>query len=304
MKYLSGKKPHIMMISALLIVGSIGVFRRFIPLSSSMLAFLRGIIGAASLFLFAIITKKKIFIKLPAKKMILMILTGVVLGVNWILLFEAYNYTTISKATLAYYMQPTILLFVSPLIFKEKLTLKKVICAALALAGMVLVSGVLELNGAASNDLRGVLLGLGAAVFYTLVVILNKINEGVDAYEKSVFQLLSAAIVLIPYLIIRNEFAGIALDSRGIILVLIVGIIHTGLVYILFFGSMSGLKAQTISVLSYIDPITAMIVSALLLKEGLSVLALLGAVLIICSSLVAENDHLTPSPSGQKGWRK
>ncbi|MBO7357716.1 MAG: EamA family transporter [Lachnospiraceae bacterium] len=293
-----------MMISALLIVGSIGVFRRFIPLSSSMLAFLRGIIGAASLFLFAIITKKKIFIKLPAKKMILMILTGVVLGVNWILLFEAYNYTTISKATLAYYMQPTILLFVSPLIFKEKLTLKKVICAALALAGMVLVSGVLELNGAASNDLRGVLLGLGAAVFYTLVVILNKINEGVDAYEKSVFQLLSAAIVLIPYLIIRNEFAGIALDSRGIILVLIVGIIHTGLVYILFFGSMSGLKAQTISVLSYIDPITAMIVSALLLKEGLSVLALLGAVLIIGSSLVAENDHLTPSPSGQKGWRK
>ena len=292
------------MISALLIVGSIGVFRRFIPLSSSMLAFLRGIIGAASLFLFAIITKKKIFIKLPAKKMILMILTGVVLGVNWILLFEAYNYTTISKATLAYYMQPTILLFVSPLIFKEKLTLKKVICAALALAGMVLVSGVLELNGAASNDLRGVLLGLGAAVFYTLVVILNKINEGVDAYEKSVFQLLSAAIVLIPYLIIRNEFAGIALDSRGIILVLIVGIIHTGLVYILFFGSMSGLKAQTISVLSYIDPITAMIVSALLLKEGLSVLALLGAALIIGSSLVAENDHPTPSPSGQKGWRK
>ena len=282
------KKPYIMMISSLLIVGTIGLFRRYIPLSSPLLAFCRGMIGSLSLLAWAALVKKERWRRIPGKTLALMVLNGAFLGVNWILLFEAFNYTTIAKATLAYYMQPTILLLLSPLLFREKLTGRKLLCAAAALAGMVLVSGALESAGAAADDRLGILFGLAAACFYALVVVLNKKIDRVDAYPKTIIQLFSSAAVLVPYLLLKNEFAGAALGGRVLALVLLVGVVHTGFVYALFFGSMNDLKAQTISTLGYIDPVTAMLVSGLVLREKLSALNLIGAVLIIGSALVSE----------------
>ena len=277
------------MISAMLIVGTIGVFRRYIPLSSALLAFSRGLIGSVSLLLFVILFKKKKTRQpVAGKKLIGMILNGAFLGINWILLFEAFNSTTIAKATLAYYMQPTIVLLLSPLLFRERLTARKLLCAAAALSGMVLVSGVIGADGSAVRDGRGILFGLGAACFYSLVVILNKKIEGVDAYPKTIVQLLSSAVTLIPYLLIRGEFSRMCWDGRVLWLVLLVGVVHTGLVYALFFGSMNTLRAQTISTLTYIDPVTAMIVSGLVLGERLSLPGMIGAVLILGSAVVSE----------------
>ena len=284
----SNKKSYGMMIASLLIVGTIGVFRRYIPLSSSLLAFFRGLIGSISLILYVTLVKKRGWQKIEGKKLAGLVLNGAVLGINWILLFEAFKYTTIAKATLAYYMQPTIILLLSPLLFREKLTVKKLLCAAAALLGMVLVSGVIGADEAAQKDAQGILFGLGAACFYAGVIILNKKIEGVDAYQKTIVQLLSTAVVLVPYLLLRGEFAGIVFDGGLLLLVLIVGVIYTGVVYALYFGSMSGLRAQTISTLSYIDPVTAMIVSALILRERLSLISLIGAVLIIGSALISE----------------
>ena len=284
----SNIKSYGMMIASLLIVGTIGVFRRYIPLSSSLLAFFRGLIGSISLILYVTLVKKRGWQKIEGKKLAGLVLNGAVLGINWILLFEAFKYTTIAKATLAYYMQPTIILLLSPLLFREKLTVKKLLCAAAALLGMVLVSGVIGADEAAQKDAQGILFGLGAACFYAGVIILNKKIEGVDAYQKTIVQLLSTAVVLVPYLLLRGEFAGIVFDGGLLLLVLIVGVIYTGVVYALYFGSMSGLRAQTISTLSYIDPVTAMIVSALILRERLSLISLIGAVLIIGSALISE----------------
>ena len=282
------KKPYIMLISSLVIVGTIGVFRRYIPLSSALLAFFRGVIGSASLLAYVALFKKGRRQPVEGKKLAAMVLNGAFLGINWILLFEAFNYTTIAKATLAYYMQPTIVLLLSPLLFRERLTVKKLLCAAAALFGMVLVSGGVGSAGGPPQDGRGILFGLGAACFYSLVVILNKKIKGVESYRKTIVQLLSSAAVLIPYLLIRGEFAQVSLEPRVIWLVLLVGVVHTGLVYALFFGSMGALKAQTISALTYIDPVTAMIVSALVLGERLSVGGLIGAALILGSAAVGE----------------
>lgn len=282
------RQSYIRMISAMLIVGTIGVFRRYIPLSSALLAFCRGLIGATSLFLFVILFKKRTPQPVAGKKLVGMILNGAFLGINWILLFEAFNSTTIAKATLAYYMQPTIVLLLSPLLFRERLTARKLLCAAAALCGMVLVSGVLGADGSAVRDGRGILFGLGAACFYSLVVILNKKIEGVDAYPKTIVQLLSSAVTLIPYLLIRGEFSRMCWDGRVLWLVLLVGVVHTGLVYAMFFGSMNTLRAQTISTLTYIDPVTAMIVSGLVLGERLSLPGMIGAVLILGSAVVSE----------------
>ena len=197
------RKSVWMIVSSMLIFGTIGVFRRYIPLSSPFLASVRGIIGGLFILAFIKLKSKKNREKLPLRVLLGLSVTGVLIGINWILLFEAYNHTTVAVATLCYYMEPTIVMLLSPLIFRERLTGKKAVCAAVAILGMVLVSGVIG-GGAQGGDARGVLLGLGAAVFYSAVVIMNKKMQGIDAYRKTMVQLLSAGIVMIPYLLMTN----------------------------------------------------------------------------------------------------
>ena len=289
-RQMNDRRSYLMMVGSLLIVATIGIFRRSIPLSSPLLAFFRGAIGGISLLIYLRLRGNVSRNAVERKKFFGLVLNGAFLGINWILLFEAFNYTTIAKATLCYYMEPTIVLLLSPLLFGEKLSGRKLLCAAAALAGMVLVSGVISPEGSGAGDLRGVCLGLGAACFYSLVVILNKKIGAVDAWQKTVIQLLSAAAVLLPYLLLNGDFRGVRYDGKLILMLLVVGIIHTGVVYVLYFGSMSGLKAQTISTLSYIDPVAAMIVSAAVLGERLSAVGIIGAVLIIGSALISELD--------------
>ena len=280
------KKPLGMLVLAMLIWGSIGVFRRFIPLPSALLSCTRGILGG--LFLLAVSGKKQAGERLPGGTLLRLAGTGVLIGANWILLFEAYNYTTVAVATLCYYMQPTIVMLLSPLALGERLTRKKAVCAAVSLLGMVLVSGVWEEGGARNGNLQGVLLGLGAAALYAGVVILNKRTTGVDAYRRTTVELLSAGISMLPYLLLTGGFAGGSFSPAALGLLAAVGIVHTGIAYALYFGSMEKLKTQTIAVFSYIDPVSALLFSALFLGEPLSLTGALGAVLIIASAVISE----------------
>ena len=288
-KETDGRKSAVMLTASLVIVGTVGVFRRCIPLSSALIAFFRGMIGAAFLLVFMALRKKRVEKKISGKMLGLLALGGAFLGINWLLLFEAFNHTTVAKATLCYYFQPTIVLLLSPMLFKEKLTGRKLLCALAALIGMVFVSGVLNGGTAGTHDIRGILLAVGAACFYALVVILNKKTGGVDPYRKTVLQLFFASAALVPSLLIHGDFRHAALDGRSALLLLAVGLIHTGVVYILYFGSMSGLRAQTISALSYIDPVTAMIVSAAVLGEKMTWGGMIGAALIIGAAFVSEH---------------
>ena len=274
-----------MIVASMLIFGSIGIFRRYIPLSSALLAFSRGVMGGIFILLFMKLTGRGAGSWPPVRQILRLAATGAVMGINWILLFEAFNHTTVAVATLCYYMQPTIVMLLSPVIFQERLTAKKAVCAGIAIIGMALVSGVT--GGAGAGSLRGVLLGLGAAVFYSAVVIMNKTVSGVDAYQKTAIQLLSAGIVMIPYLLLTGGAVG-ELGGKTALLLGIVGILHTGLAYVLYFGSMDGLRVQTIALVSYADPVSALLFSALFLREPLGVPGLVGAVMIIGSALVSE----------------
>lgn len=282
-------KSYAMLVSAMLIFGTIGIFRRYIPLSSGVLAFLRGLLGSAFLMLFVKLKRRKLE-KIEHKNLLLLIITGAFIGMNWILLFEAYNFTTVSTATMCYYMEPTIVILLSPLVLREKITLKKLLCAAAAIVGMAFVSGIMEGGGIHAQDFNGILCGLCAAAFYATVVMLNKKIQVQDAYEKTIVQLVSATLVLTPYLIFTEDWAAIELDMTALIMVLIVGVIHTGMAYAMYFGSMKELKAQSIAILSYIDPVFALILSAAVLHENLSVYGIVGAVLIIGSALISELD--------------
>lgn len=280
-------KSYTAFISSMLIFGTLGIFRRYIPLSSAMLALFRGLLGSAFLLILVFVKGGKLQ-KLKSRTVFLLALTGALMGFNWMLLFEAYNYTSVAVATMCYYMQPTIVILLSPFVFREKLTFKKLLCAVAAIIGMVFVSGILNGNGIKTRDIKGILFGLGAAALYSAVVILNKKVVVKDVYEKSIIQLAAAAIILIPYLLLTENITKTSLNGTAVCMVLLVGIVHTGIAYALYFGSMKNLKAQSIAVMSYIDPVFALLLSAVILHEGLTVYGAIGGILIIGSAFVSE----------------
>ena len=216
-----------MMISSMIVFGSIGIFRRNLPLSSALISASRGLIGGLFILVFTLLTRKGAKERIAARKFFLLALTGAVIGINWMLLFESFNHTTIGIAMLCFNMQPTIVVLLSPIIFKERLTAKKLICAAIAIFGMAMVSGVIGSTEAQNGSFLGVQLGLMAAVCYSFVVIMNKKIVGVDTYRKTTIQLLFAGIVMLPYLLLKGGFGNEVFSPKTIILILILGIVHT-----------------------------------------------------------------------------
>lgn len=279
---------------SMFIFGTIGIFRRGIVLPSSIIALVRAVVG--TLFLLGVILFKKQPIDRDAvrKNLKLLVLSGVLLGFNWILLFEAYQYTSVATATLCYYMAPIFIILASPLLFKEKLTLRKSICVAVALGGMVLVSGFAETGIANISEMKGVLFGLAAAVFYASVVLLNKSFRDITAYDKTIMQLGLAAILLLPYTLLTENWGTLSWDTGSVVMLLIMGVVHTGFAYAMYFGTTRSLSAQTLALFSYIDPIVAVLLSALLLKESMSLLSLVGAVAVLGSTIVSELPEKTP----------
>lgn len=284
------KKGAIIKLSAaMLIFGSIGIFRRYIPLSSAWLACVRGMVGTVFLFGVVKVSGKKPDKKAIGRNLPALFLSGAAIGVNWILLFEAYRYTTVAVATLCYYMAPVLVILLAPLLLKEKMTVKKSLCAGVAVLGMLLVSGIFEGGATAGGSTKGIGFGLGAAAFYATAMITNKFIKEISAYDKSIVQLGVAAAVVLPYSLLANgvqEFS--ALTVPQFLLLLALGILHTGIAYWLYFGSMDALSGQTIAVYSYIDPAFAVIISVVVLKEETGVLGIIGAVLILGSTLLSE----------------
>jgi drug/metabolite transporter (DMT)-like permease len=273
-------------ITAMLIFGTIGLFVKNIELSSSEIALTRGFIGGVTLILATIFFKKKISFEAIKNNLYLLIFSGLAVGLNWIFLFQGYKYTSISNATLSYYFAPVFVTILAPFILKEKLTLSKFLCVLMALVGMFCIVGVDGING--GSDLIGIAYGLLAAGFYASVILMNKFLKEIDSIEITVIQLISATITLLPYVLYVEGLGILSVPSVSIPYILILGIVHTGIAYLLYFSSLQGLKGQTIAVLSYIDPVFAIIISAVILKEQLGFLQIIGGVLILGSSFLSE----------------
>lgn len=281
------KKSKTFLFLSMFIFGTIGLFRKQIDLPSSVLAMSRGFIGALFILGFMKFKQMKVSFESIKKNLFPILLSGVFLGFNWILLFEAYEYTTVAIATLCYYMAPIIVIVVSFILFKENITKKKAICILFAIVGMILVSGVFDTKQG-DIQFKGILLGLGAAVLYASVVLMNKQIKEINAYDKTVVQLSTAAIVLIPYILFTENVSGIQLDGLSFMMLVLVGIVHTGIAYALYFSSMKDLEAQTIALYSYIDPCVAIFLSAFVLREQLSLLGIVGAIIVLGSTLISE----------------
>lgn len=240
------------------------------------------------LLLVVLVTKNKISLRNIKRNFLVLALSGAAIGFNWIFLFEAYNYTTVATATLTYYLAPFFVMLASPFLLKEKLTLKQFICLIGALLGMVFVSGIIKHGIPEPDEIKGILFGLGAALLYATVIILNKKLKDISAYEKTIMQLGTAAIVVLPYTLLTEDISSIEFTSLSVILLFVAGIVHTGIAYALYFNSMQDLKAQTVAIFSYIDPAVAILLSTFILKEEMDIYGIIGAVLILGSAFISE----------------
>ena len=282
------KLSLVKLMTSMTIFGSIGVFVRFIPAERGMIAMLRGLIGAAVLLLFMLAVKKSPSFSAIKKNLPLLIFSGAAIGFNWILLFESYSYTTVAVSTLCYYMAPVFVILASPIFTSERLSPKKILCVLASLVGMLLVSGVLEGGEMESGAVIGIILALGAAIFYASVTIMNKRMREIDSYDMTVCQLFFAAVVIAPYTLLAEENKVADFDLTVVALIIVVGVVHTGIAYLLYFSSVKELDAQTVAVFSYIDPIVAIILSIFVLEEPTTPLVIFGAVIILSSTLVSE----------------
>lgn len=276
------------LILAMTIFGTIGIFRKYIPLSSGIVAWVRGVLGVAYLLTFIKIKKIPMDKQAIKNHLKILLISGGFIGLNWVLLFESYRYTSVAVATLCYYMAPIFVMIASPFLLKEKLSAKKAVCVVVALIGMVFVSGVLDSGISNLSELKGILFGLGAAALYASVVMMNQKLREVPTYDKTIMQLGGAAVVLVPYILLVEDLSAVVLTPLIVVMLVIVGVVHTGIAYALYFGSMNDLKAQTVALFSYIDPIVAIILSALFLKELMTVYSIIGAVLVLGATMISE----------------
>ena len=270
---------------AMFIFGTLAPFVRNIDVTSGELALYRAVMAAVLIGGFLIATKQKIAISEIKKELFILLLSGAAMGINWILLFEAYKYTTVSVATLSYYFAPVILMVLCPIIFKEKITVKQIICFVMSTAGVVLITGT---AGGGKRDLLGIVFGLSAAVFYATVLLLNKFIKGVIGIHRTFIQFLSAIVVLVPYVAFTSGFSVEKLDSVGWGALLVVGLLHTGVTYCMYFSAMKELTGQKVAILSYIDPLVAVLVSVLWLNEAMTIPQIVGGLLILGFTLWCE----------------
>jgi len=288
MKTENQKSSRLSLIFAMIIFGTIGLLRKYIDLPSSIIALARAVIGTGFLLALLLIQKQRPDLGAIRKNLPALLLSGAVLGFNWILLFEAYLYTTVAAATLCYYMAPTLVILASAVLFREKLTWKRLLCVLVALAGIVLVSGILDTGFGGTAELKGIALGLGAAALYAAVVLLNKKISGISSLDRTILQLAVAATVLLPYTLLTEDWSQLQPDSTGLLMLLVAGIVHTGLAYALYFGSIRALPTQTVALYSYLDPILAVLLSALFLREPISPAGIVGAVLVLGAAIFSE----------------
>ncbi len=283
---------------AMLVFGTLGPFVNNINFPSSFISFARAIIGSLFIGVFMAVSGHGFDKKAIVRNLKLLIPSGIAMAFNWICLFEAYRFTGVTVATLCYYMAPVIVVAVSPLILKERLTAVKGASVVVAVIGAVLISGVVT---GATRSFKGILLGLAAAALYSTVIVINKFVRELSPVETTFVQLSVAAITMIPYVLLTEDVASFGFDTKSIVFTLIVGMFHTGFAYMIYFSSVQKIPAQTTAVFSYIDPVTAIVVSAAVLGERMDAAQIVGTVLILAATLFNELAPIIRVKLGKSG---
>ncbi|MGY3839262.1 DMT family transporter [Bacillus atrophaeus] len=285
-------KSKIQFILSMIIFGTMGLVVRYIDLSSSETALLSSSIGCLFLMFVFMMMKKTIPWKLVKANAYILFLSGIALGGNWIFLYQSYDHTTLTNATLGYYFAPVFVMILSPFVLKEQLSVKKMVCIGVAIIGMLLIVGN-GISASGTDDLLGIFFGLVAAAFYAALMLLNKFIHHMGRLEITIIQLGLTALLLLPYVFFTEGFGIFGVSRASVPFIIILGIVNTGIGFWLFFSGMQKLKGQSIAMLSYVDPFVAILISAMILQEQMSIVQMLGGALLLGSTFVSENKSIT-----------
>lgn len=281
---MSSVKERIGFVLAVVLYGTIGMFLRYVSLPSEAVAFYRGIIGALFILIYLFVSRKRPDFKKIRNNIGWLLLSGAGLGFNWIFLFAAYVNTTVAVASLCNYMAPIFVIILTPFILKEKLDKRKIPCIAAALTGIILVSGII---GGETGSPAGVIYGLLGACCFTVIVFLNRKLKDISAFDRAFVQLAVAAATILPYVLVKN--GGLPLpDVKSGLIVLMLGVLQTGVAYCLYFNGMASLPVQSVAILGYLEPVVSVLCSVIFLREPLRLPGWLGSVLVLAAAVVSE----------------
>ena len=278
---------RLQLIFSMMLFGTIGTLSRYINMPSSIICLGRAFFGVITILILLSARKEKPDTEAIRRNFRWLLLSSTLMCCNWICQFEAYKYTTIATGTLCYYMQPVFYILAGAVVLKEKLTVKKICCVAVAFGGMILVSGVLQI-GLHFSELKGVVFGVSGGFFYAMVVLINKYMKDISPVNTTIMQLALVSVIMLPYSAATGAFGEVSITTVGIICLLILGVLHTGIGYIIYFDAVNKLPTQTVGILSYIDPVEAVMLSAFFLKEPISIFTVIGAVMILGAAAVSE----------------
>ena len=274
------------LVLSMTVFGTVGLFVRGIVLPSAEIALYRGVLAAVALLVYLRLKKESLRWQAIKRGLPLLLLSGLLMGLNWILLFEAYRHTTISAATLSYSFAPVLVTLLSPLLFREKMTRWQGFCFGMAFLGLLLI--IQPRGGEGGRHLVGVVFGFGAATLYASVILLNKGIKGISGTHHTVLQFFAAILTLLPYVHLTGGFHLAGLDQKSLALLLVLGFVHTGVIYSVYFSAIQSLKGHEIALLSFIDPMVAVLSSLLFLGEPMSAAQAIGGALILGFILLSD----------------
>lgn len=280
-------KSRLQLIFSMLLFGTIGTLARYINMPSSIICLGRAFFGVITILILLTARKEKPDREAIKRNRWWLLLSSALMCCNWICQFEAYKHTTIATGTLCYYMQPVFYILAGAVVLKERLTAKKIICVAVAFCGMILVSGVLQI-GFHLSELKGVIFGVSGGFFYAMVVLINKYMKDISPVNTTIMQLALVSVMMLPYSAATGAFSEVSVTAVGIVSLLILGVLHTGIGYIIYFDAVNKLPTQTVGILSYIDPVEAVLLSAFFLREPINIYTIIGAVMILGAAAVSE----------------
>ena len=281
---MSRSKYLILFVASMVIFGTNGLIVANISLGSAEIVLMRTFLG--SLFLLAIVLVKRSFSFADLKAdLVPATMGGAALGLNWVLLFSAYRSAGVGLSTLTYYCGPIIVLALSPVLFREKLTWNKLLAIAAVAVGMFCITGDIEPG---SDVQTGILFGGGAALLYASLIVANKRVKRLSGLNCAMYELIVAFFVVLIYLLASNVKLPVIPAAEDIVWVLAIGLVNTGLAYYLYFSSLQKLPGQTVALVCYIDPLTALLVSVAFLGEKLLGVQIAGAVLILGGACLGE----------------
>lgn len=279
-------KYYLMFVAAMLIFGSNGVFASMLDMSGAQLVLMRTLIGGAVLLIIILISRSRTPREVLLREKWRLLFAGVCLGANWALLFEAYNLMNVSLATLTYYTAPVLVLVLAPFVLKERQNSLAYVGMLVVVVGMLLVVGTDFGEGGVT--VTGLVVGLGSAVFYAMLMLVNKKISGVSGLNLTFIEIIIAAVILLPYVFATSGGVPLPTDARGIFALLFLCTVNTGFACWLYFSSMNRLPAKAVALMGYFDPVSALLFSAVFLDERLSTVQFIGAVLVLAGALVGQ----------------